>query len=151
VTVAAPLGMWMFYVQHQFEDTYWERSERWDFVRSALEGSSYYQLPKFFQWCTGNVGLHHVHHLAPKVPNYYLQRCHEAIPELRAVRPLRFLESLGALRLRLWDEQRRKMVGFRHHRRGVHRRFPGEGDDQIPQGQRRHLRVPGGPRLGGRL
>ena len=74
VFIAGVLGIWLFYVQHHFEDSYFENEEEWDFVKAAVEGSSFYQLPKWLQWITGNIGYHHVHHLSPRVPNYYLRR-----------------------------------------------------------------------------
>lgn len=112
VLLAATLGIWLFYVQHQFEGVYWARHEEWDPMRVALEGASYYRLPRLLQWVTGNIGFHHVHHVRPGIPNYNLQRCHEKIPALRAVRPLTLRRSLRSLRLRLWDEENQKMVGF---------------------------------------
>jgi acyl-lipid omega-6 desaturase (Delta-12 desaturase) len=81
-------GIWLFYVQHQFEPSYWSRAGAWDAVRAALEGSSYFKLPRVLQWFSGNIGLHHVHHLRPRIPNYNLQRCLDETPELQAVRPL---------------------------------------------------------------
>lgn len=113
MAIAGSVGVWMFYVQHQYEDVYWERSERWDYVRAALEGSSFYKLPRVLQWFSGNIGFHHIHHLSPRIPNYNLQRCHESDPLFRSVRPLTMVKSLKSLSLRLWDEQRRKLVGFR--------------------------------------
>jgi len=100
-------------VQHQFEGVYWERHEKWDYVAQALEGSSYYKLPKLLQWFSGNIGFHHVHHLSPRVPNYNLERCHRGQPLFRNVTQLTMRTALRSLRLRLWDEDRREMVGFR--------------------------------------
>jgi omega-6 fatty acid desaturase (delta-12 desaturase) len=104
-------GVWLFYVQHNFEDTYWDRKEHWDFLKVGLQGSSYYQLPGILQWFTGNIGFHHIHHLAPRVPNYKLPICH-AENKLFHVQPLTIRTSLRSLRLRLWDEQARIMVGY---------------------------------------
>ncbi len=115
--VAGSVGIWMFYVQHQFEDVYWERDENWDFKAAALEGSSFYKLPKILQWFSGNIGYHHIHHLSSRIPNYNLQRCHEADPMFHEVKPLTFFRSLKSLTFRLWDEQRGKLVGFRHARK----------------------------------
>jgi acyl-lipid omega-6 desaturase (Delta-12 desaturase) len=112
IVVAGTAGVWMFYVQHQFEDVYWEEHAAWSHVRAALEGSSYYRLPQVLQWFTGNIGLHHVHHLRPRIPNYNLQPCHEATPFLQNVRHLGIRESFGCLRLNLYDEHTRKMVSF---------------------------------------
>ncbi len=111
--VAGVGGVWLFYVQHQFEGVYWERHEKWDYVAQALEGSSYYKLPKLLQWFSGNIGFHHVHHLSPRVPNYNLERCHRGQPLFRNVTQLTMRTALRSLRLRLWDEDRREMVGFR--------------------------------------
>lgn len=117
VLVAGSVGIWMFYVQHQFEEVYWERGEDWDFTAAALQGSSYYKLPRILQWFSGNIGFHHIHHLSPRIPNYNLQRCHEADPIFQNVKPITFLSSLKTLSLRLWDEQQKKMVGYRHMRK----------------------------------
>jgi omega-6 fatty acid desaturase (delta-12 desaturase) len=113
ILVASSVGMWLFYVQHQFEGVYWARHENWDPMRVALEGSSYYQLPKVLQWFTGNIGLHHVHHVRPRIPNYHLQHCYDGTPALAAVRPLTLRGSLKSLRLNIWDEAQHKLVGFR--------------------------------------
>ena len=110
--IAGIVGVWLFYVQHQFAGVYWARHEKWDPVRVAMEGASYYRLPKLLQWVTGNIGFHHLHHGRPGIPNYHLQACHQAIPALRAVKPLTLGASFKCLRLKLYDEQRRKMVGF---------------------------------------
>ena len=111
--ISGIIGIWLFYVQHQFEGVYWARHEDWDAMRSALEGSSYYKLPRVLQWLTGNIGLHHLHHIQPRIPNYNLQRCQDEIPALQEVRPLTFRISLKSLWLNLWDENRQKMVSFR--------------------------------------
>ena len=110
--VAGCLGVWMFYVQHQFEDVYWERGEEWDFTAAALQGSSYYKLPRILQWFSGNIGFHHIHHLSPRIPNYNLERCHKADPLFEQVKPITLLSSLKCLGFRLWDEQRKKLVGY---------------------------------------
>jgi omega-6 fatty acid desaturase (delta-12 desaturase) len=112
--VASWAGNWLFYVQHQFEDTNWERDGDWNFQVASLAGSSYFKLPKILQWFSGNIGLHHIHHLASRVPNYRLQACLEAAPELDAVaKQITLRESLGCWRLALWDETSRSLVGFR--------------------------------------
>jgi omega-6 fatty acid desaturase (delta-12 desaturase) len=103
----------MFYVQHQFENVYWERGKDWDYVATALEGSSFYKLPKILQWFSASIGFHHVHHLSARVPNYNLQKCHDAHPLLQRVPPLSLRASLKTLSLRLWDEKTRKLVGYR--------------------------------------
>ncbi len=117
VILAATLGIWLFYIQHQFQGVYWARHEDWDPWRVPLEGASYYRLPKLLQWVTGNIGFHHVHHARPGIPNYRLPECHEAIPELRGVKPLTLFESLRSLRFHLLDEERGELVSFREARR----------------------------------
>jgi omega-6 fatty acid desaturase (delta-12 desaturase) len=110
------VGVWMFYVQHQFEGVYWERKDRWSFVRAGLQGSSYYRLPTVLQWFTGNIGFHHIHHLSSRIPNYFLEPCYKANPVFQ-IRPLTFLESLKSATLHLWDEAEGKLVGFEAARR----------------------------------
>jgi len=110
--LAGAVGVWLFYVQHQFEDVYWERRPAWDPVKAALEGSSYYKLPKVLQWFTGSIGLHHVHHVQPRIPFYNLQPCQDAIPAFQAVPPLTLRRSISSLRLRLLDETVHRMVGL---------------------------------------
>ncbi|HEY4968648.1 MAG TPA: fatty acid desaturase [Steroidobacteraceae bacterium] len=111
--LAGAAGLWLFYVQHQFEGAYWERSQDWDYTRAALQGSSFYKLPRVLQWFTGNIGYHHIHHLSPRIPNYFLQQCHESQPRFLEVRPVTLLTSMKSLTFRLWDEQRRMYVGYR--------------------------------------
>jgi omega-6 fatty acid desaturase (delta-12 desaturase) len=113
LAMAATLGIWLFYNQHQFEGIYWARHNEWDPWRVAMEGASYYKLPKLLQWATGNIGFHHVHHVRPGIPNYKLQQCYESIPELQEIKPLTLRKSLGALRLNLYDEEQRRLVSFR--------------------------------------
>ena len=110
--LAGTAGVWLFYVQHQFEDAYWARRPAWDPMKAALEGSSYYKLPKVLQWITGSIGLHHIHHVQPRIPFYNLQRCQDAIPAFQAVPALTLRRSLDSLRLRLVDETYRRMVGW---------------------------------------
>ena len=113
IVVASWIGNWLFYVQHQFEATHWERSNNWDFHVAAMGGSSYFKLPPILQWFSGNVGLHHVHHLCSRVPNYRLQACMNAAPELdRLTEIITLRQSLGCWRLALWDERRNVLVGF---------------------------------------
>ena len=114
IVVSGAMGVWMFYVQHQFEDVYWERDADWDYTEAALKGSSYYKLPRILQWFTGNIGFHHIHHLSPRIPNYYLERCHNATPLFQEVKPITLLSSLKLINLRLWDEDNRKLVGWSH-------------------------------------
>ena len=110
-------GVWLFYVQHQFEDAYWRGGEDWDYATAAVYGSSYFRLPKVLQWFTGNIGFHHVHHLSPKIPNYRLEKCHRENPTFQKVVTLTLRESVRTLGLRLWDEESGRMVTFGHLRR----------------------------------
>jgi omega-6 fatty acid desaturase (delta-12 desaturase) len=112
VMVASSAGVWLFYVQHQFDGVYWERHEEWDYAAAAMEGSSFYKLPKVLQWFSGNIGFHHIHHLSPRIPNYNLERCHKAEPLFQRVPPLTMRSSLKSFTFRLWDEQRQRLVGF---------------------------------------
>lgn len=112
--VAGAAGIWMFYVQHQYEDVYWESHDEWNYTTAALEGSSFYKLPKILQWFTGNIGFHHIHHLSSKIPNYHLERCHNSHPLFSSIEPLTFWKSLKCASLRLWDEESRKLVGYSH-------------------------------------
>jgi acyl-lipid omega-6 desaturase (Delta-12 desaturase) len=108
---ATSAGVWLFYVQHNFAGTYWERQNRWSFIQAGLKGSSFYQLPVILQWFSGNIGFHHIHHLNSLIPNYFLPRCHRENPIFQ-VQPMSLRMSLRSLGLRLWDEQNREMVGF---------------------------------------
>jgi omega-6 fatty acid desaturase (delta-12 desaturase) len=112
MVVAGGAGVWLFYVQHQFEGVYWERHEEWDYCQAALQGSSFYKLPKVLQWFSGNIGFHHIHHLSPRIPNYNLERCHKSEPLFQTVKPITLRESLKSFRFRLWDEQQRRLVGY---------------------------------------
>lgn len=114
--VAGTAGLWLFYVQHQFEGVYWERRDDWDYTAAALQGSSFYKLPKILQWFSGNIGFHHIHHLSPRIPNYNLERCHKAHSLFQNVKPVTLLSSFKSFTFRLWDEQRRKLVGYGHLR-----------------------------------
>ena len=113
MAIAGCAGIWLFYVQHQFEGAYWERSADWDYATAALRGSSFYKLPKVLQWFSGNIGFHHIHHLSPRIPNYHLEKCHQAEPLFQTVKPVTLFGSLKSLTFRLWDEQRQKLVGYR--------------------------------------
>lgn len=113
VFVSGSLGIWLFYVQHQFEDSYFEEEENWDYVKAAIDGSSYYKLPKVLQWVTGNIGFHHVHHLSPRVPNYNLEKVHNATPSLQEATTVTISSSMKALRFRLWDEKNKSFVSFK--------------------------------------
>jgi len=111
--VASSAGVWLFYVQHQFEGVYWERAKEWNFVESGLEGSSFYKLPKILQWFTGNIGFHHIHHLSPRIPNYLLEKCHQE-NEIFQIKPVDIITSLKSLSYRLWDESKGQLIHFRH-------------------------------------
>ena len=112
IALSSAAGLWLFYVQHQFEGVYWERRENWDYVDAALKGSSFYKLPRLLQWFTANIGFHHIHHLSPRIPNYLLEKCHEASPIFQEVKAVSLLSSLKSFSFRLWDEQRRQLVGY---------------------------------------
>ena len=117
VFIATGVGTWLFYVQHQFEETYWADGEEWDYTAAALEGSSYYRLPKILQWFTGNIGFHHIHHLSPRIPNYKLEACYRSNPELQDVTTLTLTASLKTAVLTLWDEDAKRLISFRDLRR----------------------------------
>ncbi|WP_085506527.1 fatty acid desaturase [Thalassobacillus devorans] len=111
--VAGALGIWLFYVQHQFEDSYFEEESEWDFVKAAVDGSSYYKLPKVLEWISGSIGYHHVHHLSPRVPNYHLEEAHESTPPLQKATTITMASSLESLRFRLYDEENKTFVSFK--------------------------------------
>lgn len=119
LAIAATAGIWLFYVQHQFEGMVRSREDVWSPVTQALHGSSFYRMPGILQWFTGNIGYHHIHHLSPRIPNYYLEACHEASPLFLAVPAVTIRSSLKALSYRLWDEERKEMVGFDGAREGA--------------------------------
>ena len=116
IGVAGSAGVWLFYVQHQFEGVYWERRDNWDYVTASLQGSSFYKLPRVLQWFSGNIGFHHIHHLSARIPNYNLERCHKAEPLFQTVKPITLFASFKSFTFRLWDEQRRRLVGYGHLR-----------------------------------
>jgi omega-6 fatty acid desaturase (delta-12 desaturase) len=111
--LAGSIGVWLFYVQHQFEDTFWTHDEGWNFHEAALRGSSHYDLPNVLRWFTANIGVHHVHHLCSRIPYYRLPRVLRDHPELAAVGRLTLLQSLQCVRMVLWDERRRRLISFR--------------------------------------
>ena len=113
VSVAGSAGVWLFYVQHQFEGVYWGRGEEWDYATAALQGSSFYKLPKVLQWFSGNIGFHHIHHLSARIPNYHLEKCHDSEPLFQSVKPITLIASLKSFTFRLWDEQQKRLVGYR--------------------------------------
>jgi len=109
--IACGAGVWLFYVQHNFDPTYWERHASWEFFNAGMDGSSFYKLPKVLQWFTGNIGFHHIHHLSPRIPNYKLEECHKENPVFQ-IEPLTFRDSLKSLFFRLWDEKEKMLVGW---------------------------------------
>ena len=111
--ISGSAGVWLFYVQHQFEDTYWRERPEWSFHLAALHGSSWYDLPRFLHWWSGNIGFHHIHHLSSHIPNYRLRECLRDYPALKQAPRLTLWSSLRCARLKLWDEERRKLIGFR--------------------------------------
>jgi omega-6 fatty acid desaturase (delta-12 desaturase) len=111
--VSGGLGIWLFYVQHQFEDAYFEDESEWDYVKAAVDGSSYYKLPKVLQWVSGNIGFHHVHHFSPKVPNYNLEKAHDASAPLQKATTITVATSLKSIRFRLYDEENKTFVSFK--------------------------------------
>jgi omega-6 fatty acid desaturase (delta-12 desaturase) len=113
VILAGAAGVWLFYVQHQFEETHWSENGEWEFQHAALHGSSHYDLPGVLRWFTGNIGIHHVHHLSSRVPCYRLPEVLKDYPELRGIGRITLIESLRCVKLVLWDENRKKLVSFR--------------------------------------
>ena len=113
VFIAAAAGIWLFYVQHQYERAYWASGAAWDYETAAVSGSSFYRLPRVLDWMTGSIGFHHVHHLSPRIPNYLLRRAHEENPYFHRAYRLTLGESVRAFTLKLWDEERGRMVGWR--------------------------------------
>lgn len=123
--IAAAAGIWLFYVQHQFEDTYWRDHGTWDYATAAIRGSSYFRLPRILDWFTGSIGLHHVHHLGPRIPNYRLREAHEDNPLFHDVTTLTLASSVRTLRLALWDEEREELVSFGEAKRRSRARLSG--------------------------
>ena len=113
LVLAATIGVWLFFVQHQFEHTYWEDAPRWNAREAALAGSSHYDLPRVLRWLTANIGMHHLHHLSSRVPFYRFRDAADALPELADVNRIGFLEGFRCVRLALWDEEHRRLVSFR--------------------------------------
>ncbi|MGG1519152.1 fatty acid desaturase [Paenibacillus oryzisoli] len=106
-------GIWLFYVQHNYEETYYENEAEWDYVKAAMHGSSFYHLPRVLQWITGNIGYHHIHHLSPRVPNYHLEKAHHANEVLRDVQTITLRTSLQSLKFRIWHEEKKRFITFR--------------------------------------
>lgn len=115
--LAGAAGIWLFYVQHQFEEAYWRPGSDWSYELAALQGSTYLKLPKVLQWFTGNIGLHHIHHLSPRIPNYRLQQCYDEQPMFRRVPTITLGQGIKAMWLKLFDEESGRLVGFDHLRR----------------------------------
>jgi omega-6 fatty acid desaturase (delta-12 desaturase) len=124
IPLAGGAGIWLFYVQHQFDDVYWERSEDWSYADAALRGSSYLRLPRVLQFFTGNIGFHHVHHLNPKIPSYHLPRAHDETPVLQRVPRVSLWDGLRAVRFKLWDECAARLVSWSDVRRLRVQRVP---------------------------
>ncbi len=122
VALMGSVGMLLFYVQHQFEGTYWAKSAEWDYETAALRGSSFFKLPRILQWFTGNIGFHHIHHLSHRIPNYNLQRCHDDNPRFQAVNVITLRSCLRTFDLQLWDEERQLLVSFREANRRLRAR-----------------------------
>jgi omega-6 fatty acid desaturase (delta-12 desaturase) len=119
--LASMIGVWIFFIQHQFDGVYWRRECAWQPVQAALEGSSLYHLPRIVRWFTANIGLHHIHHLCSRIPNYRLQECLEGVPQMQNVRRITFRDSLRCTTLALWDEAASKMIKFADLKRDLRR------------------------------
>jgi len=117
IYMATVAGVWLFYVQHQYEDVIWTRQEEWDYKKMALEGSSFMKFPRLFQWFSGNIGYHHIHHLSPKIPNYKLEKCHKENQMFRTIKAVTFVPSLRTMSLRLWNEKAGRLISFRQYRK----------------------------------
>ena len=109
---AGAAGISLFFVQHQFPGGYWARKGQWEPLRAAMEGCSFYKLPAVLRWFSSNIGYHHVHHLSPRIPNYRLKKCYDAVPALQGKVPLTLAKSLSCIHLKMWDEKLQKMVAF---------------------------------------
>jgi omega-6 fatty acid desaturase (delta-12 desaturase) len=120
IVMAASIGVWLFYVQHQFEHSYWSHDETWSFHDAALHGSSHYQLPGLLRWFTANIGVHHIHHLSSRIPSYRLPDVLRDHPQLAGVGRITLLQSLRTVRLALWDEERLRLVSFGEARASLH-------------------------------
>ncbi len=116
---ATLFGVWLFYLQHQFEDVIWTRQDAWDYKKMALEGSSFLKFPRIMQWFSGNIGFHHIHHLSPKIPNYNLEKCHRENEMFEIIKPVTLIPSLKTLKFRLWDENVGQLISFRQYRRSI--------------------------------
>ena len=110
--MAASMGVWLFFVQHQFEDVYWSHNEDWDPFKAAMKGCSFYNLPGPLRWFSGSIGYHHVHHLRPRIPNYNLKKCYSDISGLQEIKPISLWKGFRSVFLHLWDEKTGKLVSF---------------------------------------
>lgn len=117
IYIATVAGVWLFYVQHQYEDVIWTRQEDWDYRKMALEGSSFMKFPRLLQWFSGNIGYHHIHHLSPMIPNYKLETCHRENQLFSGIKPITFVRSMRTMSLRLWNEKAGKLISFRQLRK----------------------------------
>lgn len=117
ITIASSAGVWLFYVQHQFEDVYWANSDEWNLADAALQGSTYYKLPALFEWVSGYIGYHHIHHLNARIPNYNLKACYNNIPELQKTKTVTLKDSFKLAALEIYDEKRQKLVSYRTYKR----------------------------------
>lgn len=117
IMLSCSAGVWLFYVQHQFERTYWRQGDDWDFHEAAVRGSSYYDLPQPLRWLTADIGIHHIHHLSSRIPNYRLKDCLTEIPALQTLNRISLRDSLSCLRLALWDESSQRLISFKNLRR----------------------------------
>ncbi len=119
IFIGSVMGVWLFYVQHQFEGVHWYRQDEWDYKTVALQGSSFYKLPKVLQWFSGNIGFHHIHHLSPKIPNYKLANCHKENTLFSEISPITLWTSIRTMKLRLWNERSGKLISFRELQAGI--------------------------------
>ncbi|HEY1406469.1 MAG TPA: fatty acid desaturase [Spirochaetota bacterium] len=113
VLIAMPVGLWLFYIQHQFENVYWVHAKDWDLISAAMKGGSFYKLPELLRWATGNIGYHNLHHINPRIPCYFLKECYEKTPDLHYTTPITLISGFKSLRLRLWDEDANKLISFK--------------------------------------
>lgn len=111
--IATPIGLWLFYIQHQFENVYWAHADKWNLIDAELNGCSFYKLPGIFRWFTANIGYHNIHHLKPRIPCYNLKKCYDNVSELHYISPITLTSSLKSLRLHLWNEDTGKLISFK--------------------------------------
>jgi omega-6 fatty acid desaturase (delta-12 desaturase) len=127
IWIAGAFGIWLFYIQHQFEETYWERDPEWNYVASALLGASFYRLPGFLQWFSGNIGYHHIHHLSPRIPNYQLDKAHQSSQLIQKwAREIDFGEGYREIRMKVWDEPIHRMTGLKKKKKNIPVKAPAQ-------------------------